>query len=102
MREELEARIADHLDETPDATGSEPLARELENDPRALSEYADQLEIHHRLGVALGKASSRLAEAVVLEIRLTSDAERFSQGVVREIKRNPRALRIREWAAAAV
>ena len=74
MREELEARVADHLDETPDAPGLEQLARELENDPGALSEYADQLEIHHRLGVALGKDSSRLSEAVVLEIRLTGDA----------------------------
>jgi hypothetical protein len=102
MRDDLEALVADHLDGALDAAAEERLARELEKDPSALSDYVDQLEIHQRLGVALEKDSSGLAEAVVREIRLMGDAERFSQGVVREIKRSSRSLRIREWAAAAV
>ncbi|HVE41575.1 MAG TPA: hypothetical protein VNM14_16910 [Planctomycetota bacterium] len=102
MREDLEARVADHLDGTLDAPAAESLARELEKDSQALTEYADQLEIHHRLKVALEQDKPGFAEAVVREIRLMPDAQRFSEGVVREIKRSTRSLRVREWAAAAV
>lgn len=102
MREELEARVAEQLDGTLDAAGQEQLARELGVDAQATSEYADQLAIHHRLRVALEKPDAGFSEAVVREIRLLGDAQRFSQGVVQEIKRTARPRRIREWVAAAV
>lgn len=102
MNEELEALVADSLDGSLDAEGRERLARELEGDPQARSEYADQLQIHHRLAVALEKPGTALVESVTREIRLLGDADRFSQGVVRQIKQVGRpAGRRRFWELAA-
>lgn len=98
MRDDLEALTADTLDGTIDAAGRELLARELEKDPQAQSEFADQLEIHHRLGVALESSSSDFTDAVIREVKLLGDADRFSRGVVRQIKRR----RFWEVAAAAM
>lgn len=102
MREDLEALVADFLDETIDAAGRERLARELEKDPSARAEFADQLEIHHRLGVALESSNPEFVDAVVREVKLLGDADRFSQGVVRQIKQTASRRRIWEIAAAAL
>jgi hypothetical protein len=75
-------------------------AAELEADPAALAEYADQLAIHHRLAVALG-AEPALADAVLREIRYKGDSGRFAQGVVGRIKET-RSRRFWEIAAAAL
>jgi hypothetical protein len=75
-------------------------ARELDADPAALAEYADQLEIHHRLGVALG-AESALPDAVLREIRNIGDSGRFAGAVVGRIKDGNRR-RFWEIAAAAL
>jgi hypothetical protein len=97
MREELEALVADHLDGTLDAPGRDRLARELEGDAQARAEFGDQLQVHHRLAVALEK-SDAFTGSVVRELRLLGDSERFSQGVVNQIKRKSR---IRAWELAA-
>jgi len=102
MREDLEALIADLLDESIDAEGRERLSRELEKDPAARAEFADQLEIHHRLGVALEPSNPEFVDAVVREVKLLGDADRFSQGVVRQIKQTTSRRRIWEMAAAAL
>jgi anti-sigma factor RsiW len=102
MREDLEALIADYLDETIDAEGRERLARELEKDPVARAEFVDQLQIHHRLGVTLESSNPEFVDAVVREVRLLGDSERFSQGVVREIKQTTSRRRVWEAAAAAL
>lgn len=98
MREDLEALVADYLDGTIDAAGTETLVRELRNDPQARAEFADQLEIHHRLGVAQEPSGADFRDSVIREVRLLGDAARFSQGVVRRIKRR----RVWEMAAAAM
>ncbi len=103
MREDLELRICDHLDGTLEASAAEPLARELEADPQALGEFADQLQIDHRLRVALGKNPPPIAAAVVRELRLQGDSRRFSDQVVDRIKGGSRPTRrIWELAAAAL
>src|SRR5262245_60386927 len=102
MREELEALVADYLDDSIDAAGRERLARELEKDPAARAEFADQLEIHHRLGVTLESSNPEFVDAVVREVKLLGDADRFSQGVVRQIKQATSRRRIWEMAAAAL
>jgi len=102
MREELEALVADALDGSIDAEGRERLARELEKDPAARAEFADQIEIHHRLGVALESSNPEFVDAVVREVKLLDDADRFSQGVVRQIKQTTSRRRIWEMAAAAL
>ena len=102
MREDLEALIADYLDESIDAEGRERLARELEKDPAARAEFIDQLQIHHRLGVTLEPSNPEFVDAVVREVRLLGDSERFSQGVVREIKQTTSRRRLWEAAAAAL
>jgi len=102
MREELEVLVADLLDGTIDAEGRERLARELEKDPAARAEFADQLEIHHRLGVTLEESNPEFVDAVVREVRLLGDADRFSQGVVRQIKQTTSRRRIWEVAAASL
>lgn len=102
MREELEALIADALDGSLDAAGRDRLARELDADPTLRSEYADQLQIHHRLAVTLEKPGDAFADGVTREIRLLGDADRFSQGVVRQIKQTTRTpARRRFWELAA-
>jgi len=102
MREDLEALVADYLDETLDAEGRLRLARELEQDPAARAEFVDQLEIHHRLGVTLESSNPEFVDAVVREVKLLGDADRFSQGVVRQIKQTTSRRRIWEIAAAAL
>jgi anti-sigma factor RsiW len=102
MREELEALVADYLDGSIDAEGRERLARELGKDPAARAEFADQLEIHHRLGVTLESSNPEFVDAVVREVKLLDDADRFSQGVVRQIKQTTSRRRIWEMAAAAL
>lgn len=102
MKEELEVLVAEALDGTLDAAGRDRLARELEADPVARAEYADQLQIHHRLGVALEKDGTAFIDAVSREIRLLGDADRFSKGVVRQIKETSRPpARRRFWEVAA-
>lgn len=102
MREDLEALVAEFLDDTLDAVGREKLARELDLDPAARAEFVDQLEIHHRLGVVLEPSNPEFVDAVVREVKLLGDADRFSQGVVRQIKQTTSRRRIWEMAAAAL
>jgi len=102
MREDLEALIADYLDDSIDAEGRERLARELDRDPAARAEFADQLEIHHRLGVVLEPSNPEFVDRVVREVKLLGDADRFSQGVVRQIKQTSSRRRIWEMSAAAL
>lgn len=99
MREELEALVRDHLDGSLDDAGRERLARELELDPRALAEFADQLQIHHRLGASLGAEGPSLVDPVLRELRLAGDSDRFSQGVVGRLKQG--AVRRRLWESLA-
>jgi hypothetical protein len=102
MREELEALVAEALDGTLDPAGRDRLAKELEADAASRAEYADQLQIHHRLAVALETSPAPFADAVTREIRLLGDADRFSQGVVRQIKESSRPpARRRFWELAA-
>lgn len=100
MREDLEALVRDHLDGSLDQAGRERLARELEGDPQALAEFADQLQIHHRLGAALGPESASLVDPILRELRLLGDSERFSQGVVGRLKRGAGRRRLWETLAA--
>ncbi len=100
MREELEALVRDHLDGSLDDAGRERLARELERDPQALAEFADQLQIHHRLGAALGREGPSLVEPVLREVRLLGDSDRFSQGVVGRLKKQG-VVRRRLWESLA-
>jgi hypothetical protein len=102
MRDDLEVLIADCLDQSIDAEGRDRLARELEKDSQARAEFADQLEIHHRLGVALESSNPEFVDSVLREVKLLGDADRFSQGVVREIKGTSTRRRIWETAAAAL
>lgn len=100
MRDDLEALVADFLEDSIDAAGREKLARELDQDPAARAEFVDQLEIHHRLGVVLEPSNPEFVDAVVREVKLLGDADRFSQGVVRQIKQTTSRRRIWEMAAA--
>lgn len=105
MREDLEALVAESLDGTLGAEDRDRLARELEADPQSRAEYADQLQIHHRLAVALEPSGAAFGESVTREIRLLGDADRFSDGVVRQIKestRTPARRRLWELAAAGL
>lgn len=103
MREDLEAQVQESLDGTLDAAGRERLARELEGDAQARSEYADQLRIHHRLGVTLERTNEAFTASVLREVRLLGDAERFSREVVHQIKQTvPARRRIWEMAAAGM
>jgi len=101
MREELEALVQDCLDGTLDAEGRDRLARELEADPAARAEFVDQLQIHQRLRPTLETSGSAFVDSVVREVRLLGDAERFSKGVVHEIKRSTGSSRRRVWKMAA-
>lgn len=102
MREELEALVRDQFEGTLDAAGRERLATELERDPQARAEFADQLQIHHRLDAALRIDRPSLAGPVVREIRLLGDSAPFSQGVVDRLKRDARGtFRRRAWEALA-
>jgi anti-sigma factor RsiW len=101
MREDLEALVQDCLDGTLDAEGRERLAREFEADPAARAEFVDQVQIHHRLRPTLEASGSAFTESVVREIRLLGDADRFSQGVVRQIKHAGTSSRRRVWEMAA-
>jgi hypothetical protein len=102
MKDDLEALVAESLDGGLDSEANERLAKALEADPQSRAEYADQLQIHHRLRVALEKPSTAFVESVAREIRLLGDADRFSQGVVRHLKEAERApMRRRVWELAA-
>jgi hypothetical protein len=103
MREELEVRTQDSFDGTLDAASGDTLARELEADPAALSEYADQLAIHLRLGLALRPEGGAFADAVARELRYAGDSARFAQDVVGRLKgRGPRRRWVELVAAAFV
>jgi len=78
MREELEAWTQYSFEGVVD----DALARELEADPAALTEYVEQLRIHCRLGVALDPDPTGLADPVVRELRYKGDSERFAQDIV--------------------
>lgn len=100
MREELETLVADYLDGTLDVGGRERLARELDADAQARSEFVDQLQIHHRLRPTLEESNPAFTESVLREVKLLGEGERFSQGVVHQIKRSARR-RLRLWELAA-
>ena len=85
--------------------GEDVDAGRLESDPKALGEFVDQLQIHHRL-TALLRPGDPIREAVVRELRLLPDASRFSREVVQAVKRlEPPGRRLSRllplWAAAA-
>ena len=102
MREELEALVQDALDGTLDAAGRDRLAREFEADPAARAEFVDQLQVHHRLRPTLETSGEPFVDSVVREVRLLGDAERFSKGVVHQIKKTSSRRRAWEMAAAAI
>jgi len=83
MREELEARTQDSFEGAFD----DAFARDLEVDPAALAEYVEQLQIHHRLGIALREESTAFTDSVLRELRYKGDSERFAKGVVGRIKK---------------
>ena len=97
MIDALERLTAAYLDGTLDAAGQAELEALLAKDPAA---FADQLQIHHLLGEALGEPAS-LSPAVVRELRFEKDAPRFAQGVVSRLKGGRRGLRFASTAAAA-
>ncbi len=102
MREELEALVQDALDGTLDAAGRDRLARELEADPAARAEFVDQIQVHHRLRPTLEASGAPFVDSVVREVRLLGDAERFSKGVVHQIKKTTgMSSRRRVWEMAA-
>ncbi|HXG62348.1 MAG TPA: hypothetical protein VNO22_13300, partial [Planctomycetota bacterium] len=105
MDAELESLIREHLEGSLDAPGRERLARRLAQDSEALSAFADQLEVHHRLKVLLAERADLFTDSVLREIRFLADAPRFSQEVVGRIKglegravSRPRPAPV--WAAA--
>jgi hypothetical protein len=102
MREELESLVQDALEGTLDAAGRDRLAREFEADPAARTEFVDQLQVHHRLRPTLETSGATFVDSVVREVRLLGDAERFSKGVVHQIKKTSSRRRAWEMAAAAI
>lgn len=96
MDRELE--IQAYIEGTLDEAGRERLEERLKRDPAALAEVVDQLQVHNRLGAVLGEGRP-LAEAVVRELRLLPDSQRFSREVVDRLKR--RAARWRIWSVGA-
>jgi hypothetical protein len=97
MNEATEALVHDYLEGALDEAGHRRLEEALEADPAALSEFVDQLQVHHRLGVG---PESGLPAAVARELRLQADSPRFAGDVVRRLKAPPRS-RFWEVAAAA-
>lgn len=85
MNEDLERLTHEYLDGALDEAGRVRLADELERDTRALAEFIDHLQLHHRLGSDLGKETP-LAASVIREIRLQRDSHRFARQVVTKLK----------------
>ncbi len=98
MNDETEALVRDYLEGELDESGLRRLDAALERDPKALAEFVDQLQIHHRLGA---DRKGDLPESVVREIRLLGDSHRFSKVVVGRLKGRARG-RWWELAAAAL
>ena len=104
MDETLKSWTSEYLDGSLDAAATEAFSARLETDAAARSEFVDQLQLHHRLGVLLRDADPVTA-AVVRELKLLPDSPRFSQEVVNQVKRiDPpwRRSRLPLWIAAAV
>jgi hypothetical protein len=102
MDAETEALARERLDGDLDEPGRRRLAELLERDPRALGEFADQLQIHHRLREALRDQAPPTAEAVLREIRFLGDSPRFSEEVVRRLKGGTgRGARWGRWGMVA-
>lgn len=97
MNDELALKAQEALGGADDAD----FARALEADPAALAEYADQLAIHHRLGVALDPDATSLRDSVLREVRNIGDSGRFAGAVVDRLK-DQRRRRVLELLAAAV
>lgn len=97
MSDALERLTAAYLEGTLDAAGQAELEALLGSDPAA---FADQLQVHHLLGQALGEPTS-LAPAVVRELRFEQDAPGFARGVVSRIKGGRLWARVASMAAAA-
>jgi len=97
MNDDLALKAQEAIEGADDAD----FARALEADPAALAEYADQLSIHHRLGVALDPDADALQDAVLREVRNIGDSGRFAGAVVDRLK-DGRRRRAWEILAAAV
>ncbi|MFN3486394.1 MAG: hypothetical protein ACK44W_13065, partial [Planctomycetota bacterium] len=54
--------------------------------PKALAQFADQLQVHHRLRVLLAERADPVMQGVLREVRLLADGPRFSREVVARIK----------------
>lgn len=104
---ELERLTADHLDGTLDEEGRRRLEDRLERDPAARAEFADQLQLHHRLGPALRSETPEdaraFAGAVVRRLGFEKDGRRFAAGVLGRLGRSrlDRSMRYVPLAAAA-
>jgi hypothetical protein len=104
MDAELESRVREYLHGSPDAAAREQLAERLKRDPKALSEFVDQLQVHQRLRVvAAENAPDAVTAAVLREIEFLDDAPRFSRSVVEQVKRLPAPAHraMRSWLLGA-
>lgn len=86
MKPELETLAHEYFGGTLDVDGQKRLAEALRNDPAALSEFVDQMQIHQRLKVVETDADPVTA-AVLRQLEYQDDAPRFSRDVVDRVKR---------------
>lgn len=100
---ELERLTAEHLEGTLDEAGLRRLEERLEADPAARAAFADQVQVHHRLGRAYRDEGKAFATAVVRELEFQEDGPRFAATVVGRLStgRSGTWLRILPLAAAA-
>ncbi|HYF00036.1 MAG TPA: hypothetical protein VEJ18_14040 [Planctomycetota bacterium] len=103
----LERLTGDYLDGTLDEEGQRRLEDLLERDPAARAEFADQVQLHHRLGPALRpetpEGARTFAGAVVRRLGFEKDGRRFAAEVVWRLRssRFDRSMRYVPLAAAA-